>query len=126
MKMSRGKLLFAFLIYFFVQKGVLVHSSTEGHSIAARTDGAFEQSNFTKRSESGAMVVGSEQYDVRITNNKLKVATAPARENPVVEGPSDSKVETDRDQNSGPGLPTFVLFLAVIVWLTNAGGAKEN
>lgn len=126
MKMSKGKLLFVFLIYFFVQKGFLVHSSTGDLSIAAKTGDSFKGSNFVTASESDEMVVGSEQYDAQITNDNLKVATAPTRENPVVEGPSNSEVELDGDQNSGPGLPTFVLLFFVTAWLITASGSKEN
>jgi len=126
MKMSRGKLLFVFLIYFFVQQGVLVHSSIAGHSVAARTNSAFEESNFTRASESDEIPLDSDHYDVQIASDKLTVATAPTRENPIVEGPGNSEGEVDGDQSSGPGVATFILFFVVIAWLTTAGGPKEN
>ena len=96
--MSRGKLLFVFLIYFFVQQGVLVHSSIAGHSVAARTNSAFEKSNFTRAPESDEIAVDSDHNDVQIASDKLIVATAPERENPLVEGPRNSEVEIDGDQ----------------------------
>jgi hypothetical protein len=126
MKMSRGKLLSVFLIYFFVQQGALVHSSTEDHSVAARTNSAFGKSNFTGASESDEIAVGSDQYDVQIASDKLTVATAPTKANPIVEGPGHSEGEVDGDQSSGPGVSTFILFFVVIAWLTTAGGPKEN
>ena len=126
MKIGRGKLLSVFLIYFFMQQGVLVHSSTGGHSFAARTNGAFEESNFTTASASDEIAVGSDEYDVQIASNNLRVSTAPTRESPILEGPSNSEVEIDGDQNSGPGVATFILFFVVVAWLTTAGGPKEN
>ena len=124
--MSRGKLLSVFLIYFFVQQGALVHSSTEGHSAAARTNSALGESNFTGASESDEIAVGSDQYGVQIANNTPKVSPAPTRERPLVEAPINADVEVDGDHNSGPGMTTFILFFVVIAWLTTAGGPKEN
>jgi hypothetical protein len=124
MKMRKGKLLSVFLIYFLMLQGVLVHS--ESHSIAARTYGAFEEPNFTTTSESDRIAVSSAQQDEQIANNNLTVSPALSRKNTIVEGPSNSKVENDGDQNSGPGVATFILFLVVVAWLTTAGGQKEN
>ena len=124
--MSRGKLLFVFLIYFFVQQGVLVHSSIAGQSVAARTNSAFEESNFTGASEADEIALDPGRYDVQIASDKLTVATAPTKANPIVEGPGKSAVEVDGDQSSGPGVSTFILFFVVIAWLTTAGGPKEN
>ncbi len=127
MLMKRGRLKFLFLIItcFFMLKG-LVHSSLGDHSITARTDGSLKEHNFTTTSESDEIAVGSDQYDVQIANNNLKVSPAHTRENPIVEGPSNSEVEIDEDQNSGPGVASFILFFVVIAWLTTAGGPKEN
>jgi hypothetical protein len=126
MKMRKGKLLSVFLIYFLMLQGVLVHSSTEGHSVAAKTDVAFEESNFAATSEADKIAVDSDQYDVQIADNNLTVSPALSRKNTIVEGPSNSKVENDGDQHSGPGVATFILFLVVVAWLTTAGGQKEN
>lgn len=128
MRMRRGKLLSVFLIYFFMfmQHSVLVYSSTDGHSIAARTDVAFEESNFAATSEADKIAVDSDQYDVQIANNNLTVSHALSRKNTIVEGPSNSKVENDGDQNSGPGVATLILFFVVVAWLTTAGGQKKN
>ena len=125
MKSGRLKFLFLIITCFFMLEG-LVHSSTGDLSIAERTGDYFEGSNFGTASESDEMVVDSEHYDVQIVNNTLKVSPAPTRENPIVEGPKNSKVKTDGDQNSGPGVMTFILFFVVIAWLTTAGGPKEN
>ena len=125
MKRRRLKLLFLFIICFFMLKG-LVHSSTDDHSFAARTDGTFEKPNLTTTLESDKIAVGSNQYDVKIANNSLAVSSTPTRENPTVEVPSNLEVETDGDQNSGPGAATFILFCVVIAWITTAGGPKEN
>ena len=126
MKMRKGKLLSVFLIYFFMQQGVLVHSSTEGHSVAARTNSAFEESNLTRASESDEIVVGSDQYDVQIASDNLTVSTAHTRKSPTVEGQSNSGVEFDGDHNSRPGVATFIFFCVILAWLTTAGGPKEN
>jgi len=126
MKMRRVKLLSVFLIYFLVQQGVLVHSSTGGHSFAVRTDGVFEESNFTTTSESDKIAVGSDQYEVQIANNNLAVSSAPTRDSPIVEEPSHAAVGIDGDQDSGPGVATFIFFFIVIAWLTTSGGPKEN
>ena len=128
MRMRRGKLLSVFLIYFFMfmQHSVLVYSSTDGHSIAARTDVAFEESNFAATSESDKIAVGSNQYDVQIANNNLAVSSTPTRESPIAEGTSNLEMEIEGDKKSGPGLATFILFCVVIAWITTAGGPKEN
>jgi hypothetical protein len=72
------------------------------------------------------IAVDSDQYDVQIANDNLTVSPALSRKNTIVEGPSNSKVENDGGQNSGPGVATFILFLVVVAWLTTAGGQKEN
>ena len=126
MKMGRGKLLSVLLFYILMHQAALVHSSTEGHSVAAKTKSAFGESNFTGASESYEIAVGSDQYDVQIANNTPKVSPAPTRERPIVEAPINADVEVDENQNSGPGVATFILFFVVIAWLTTAGGPKEN
>ena len=126
MKMRRGKLLFVFLIYFFMQHSALVHSSTDGHSFAARTNSAFEESNFTGATEFDEIVVDSDQYDVQVANNSFKASPAPTRESSIVEGPSNLEMEIEGGQKSGPGLATFILFCVVTAWITIAGGPKEN
>lgn len=126
MKMSRGKLLFVFLIYFFVQQGVIVHSSIAGQSVAARTNSAFEKNDFTRPSESDEIALNHDHYGVQIASDKHTVATATTKEHPVIEGPGNSEGEVDGDQNSGPGVSTFILFFVVVAWLTTAGRPKEN
>lgn len=126
MKMGRGKLLSVLLFYILMHQAVLVHSSTEGHSVSARTKSAFEETNFTRATESDEIVVDSDQYDVQVANNTPKVSPAPTRERPLVEAPINADVEVDGDHNSGPGMTTFILFFVVIAWLTTAGGPKEN
>ena len=125
MKNRRLNLLFLCIICFFSLQG-LVHSSTRGLLMAARIDGYFDEPNFTATSESDEMVVGSEQYELQNANNSLTVATATTKEHPVIEGPRNSEVEVDGDQNSGPGVATFIIFFVVIAWLTTVGGPKEN
>ena len=125
MKRRRLKLLFLFIICFFILKG-LVHSSTEINSIAARTDGTFEKPNLTTTSESDKIAVGSNQCDVLIANNNLAVSSTPTRESPIAEGPSNLEMEIEGDQKSGPGLATFILFSVVIALITTTGGPKEN
>jgi len=125
MKRGRLKFLFLFITCFFMLKG-LVHSSTGDHSITVRTDGSLKGPNFTTASESDEITVGSDEYDVQIAKNNLKVSPAPTRENPIVEGPSNSEVEIDGDQSSGPGVATFILFFVVVALLTTAGGPKES
>jgi hypothetical protein len=125
--MSKRILKFLFLIItcFFLLKG-LAHSSTEDHSVAARTNSAFGESNFTGASESNEIAVGSDQYDVQSANNIPKVSPAPTRESPIVEAPINAGVEVEGDHNSGPGVAPFILFFVVIAWLTTAGGPNEN
>jgi hypothetical protein len=125
MKSGRLKFLFLFMICFFMLKG-LVYSSTGDHSITARNDSLVEQPNFTTKSESDQIAVGSDQHGVRVTNNNHTVSTAPTKESPMVEVPRKSKVEIEGDQNSGPGVATFIIFFVVIAWLTTVGGPKEN
>ena len=104
----------------------LVYSSTGDHSITARNDSSVKQPNVTTKTEFDQIAVGSDQHDVRVTNNNQTVSTPPTKESPMPEVPRKSKVEIDGDQNSGPGVGTFVLFFVVIAWLTTAGGPKEN
>ena len=94
--------------------------------MAARTDGYFDEPNFTATSESDEIAAGSDQYDVQIAKNNFKVSPSPTMETPMVEGPGKSEMEIDGDQKSGPGLATFILFCVVIAWITTAGGPKEN
>ena len=126
MKMGRGKLLFVLLICFFIQQSVLVYSSTGAHSVAARTNSAFGESNFTGASEFDKVAGDSSQHYEQIAKKNFGVSPPPARANPIVEGPGNAEVETDRDQNSGPGVGTFIVFFVAIAWLTTAGGPKEN
>jgi hypothetical protein len=125
MKRRRLKLLFLFIICFFMLKG-LVHSSTDDHSFAARTNSAFEKSNFTRATEPGEIVVDSDQYELQVANNSFKASPALTRENSIVEGPSNLEMEIEGGQKSGPGVATFILFCVVIAWITTAGGPKEN
>ena len=125
MKRGRLKLLFLFIICFFMLKG-LVHSSTDDHSFAARTDGTFEKPNLTTTLESDKIAVGSNQHDVQIANNNLEVSSTPTRESPIAEGPSNLEMEIEGGQKSGPGVATFILFCVVIAWITTAVGPKEN
>ena len=126
MKMGRGKLLSVLLFYILMHQAVLVHSSTESHSVAAKTKSAFGESNFTGASESYEIAVGSDQYDVKIANNTPKVSPAPTRENNSAPKAAWTNMETDGDQSSGPGVGTFLIFFVVIAWLTTVGGPKEN
>jgi len=113
---------FLFITCFLMLKG-LVHSSTGDHSITTRNEGSLKEPNFTATPKSA---VGSDQYDGQIAYNNLKASPALTGKNPIEEGPGNSEVEIDRNQNSEPGVATFILFCVVVAWLTAAGGAKEH
>ena len=126
MKMGRGKLLSVLLFYIFMHPAVLVHSSTESHSVSVKTKSAFEETNFTRASEFDKVAGDSSQYYEQIAKKDFGVSPPPVRANPIVEGPGNAEVETDGDQSSGPGVGTFWIFFVVIAWLTTVGGPKEN